>query len=63
MLYLYIMEATSCKRLLYSVGSRARSSSFLRSDDLQKCQTKSQYVRWIDDLYNYSLALQGVKLG
>ena len=55
----------SCRCILLLALSPVYRLTFLRSDDLQRCQTKSQYVRWgrIDDLYNDSLALQGVKLG
>ena len=55
----------SCCCILLFALSPAYRVTFLRSDDLQKCQTKSQYVRWgrIDDLYSDGLALQEIKLG
>ena len=54
----------NCCRILLLALSPVYRLTFLRSDGLQKCQTKSHYVRWgrIDDLYNDSLALQGIKL-
>ena len=51
-LYLSRLNARSCIR-----------STFLLSDDLQKCHIRWQYVRWgkIKASYSNSLALDGIK--